>query len=89
MAQVFGASVTMGAALVIAFLYGWKLACLLLVAIPIIIYAGYQQVYQIRKFAYRDMTIMDNAGKVSIDIPFVSQNIISLWLIVIVNVYKK
>nr|CAD7256374.1 unnamed protein product [Timema shepardi] len=63
--QVLGALVTLVAAMLIAFLYGWKLALLLMVAVPVISFAGYQQMLVIRRNQRRDAELMNEAGRVA------------------------
>nr|CAD7402029.1 unnamed protein product [Timema poppensis] len=63
--QVLGALVTLVAAMLIAFLYGWKLALLLMVAVPVISFAGYQQMLIIRRNQRRDAELMNEAGRVA------------------------
>ncbi|XP_063233028.1 ATP-dependent translocase ABCB1-like isoform X2 [Bacillus rossius redtenbacheri] len=63
--QVLGAFVTLLAAMLIAFLYGWKLALLLTIAVPVIAGASYQQMLIIRRNQRRDAELMDEAGRVA------------------------
>nr|CAD7393557.1 unnamed protein product [Timema cristinae] len=63
--QVLGALVTLVAAMLIAFLYGWKLALLLMIAVPVISFAGYQQMLIIRRNQRRDAELMNEAGRVA------------------------
>lgn len=62
--QVIGAIVTLLAALLIAFLFGWKLALLLVVAVPFIAGASYQQMMILRRNQRRDAELMNDAAKV-------------------------
>lgn len=62
--QVMSAVVTLGMAVIIAFIYGWKLAIVLAFAVPLIIGAGYQQQMGLRKHQRRDAKFMDEAGRV-------------------------
>lgn len=62
--QVMSAVVTLTTAVTIAFIYGWKLAVVLALAVPLIIGAGYQQQMGLRKHQRRDAKFMDEAGRV-------------------------
>lgn len=62
--QVMSAIVTLTTAVGIAFIYGWKLAIVLVLSVPLIIGAGYQQQMGIRKHQRRDAKFMDEAGRV-------------------------
>lgn len=62
--QVMSAVVTITSAVCIAFIYGWKLAMVLVIAVPFIIGAGYQQQMSLRKNQRRDAKFMDEAGRV-------------------------
>lgn len=62
--QVMSAIVTITTAVCIAFIYGWKLALVLVLAVPFIIGAGYQQQMSLRKYQRRDAKFMDEAGRV-------------------------
>lgn len=64
--QTINALVTLITALGMAFFYGWKLALLLLVAVPLITAGAYQQTSMLRKHQQRDAKYMDNAGRVSL-----------------------
>lgn len=46
-------------------MYGWKLACMLLIGVPLIAGAAYQQTLIIRRNQLRDLKLMDSAGRVS------------------------
>ncbi len=50
----------------IAFICGWKLAIILVVCVPIIIYASYKQAILLKQNQMRDALSMDNAGRVRI-----------------------
>ncbi|GLH02052.1 Multidrug resistance protein homolog 65 [Gryllus bimaculatus] len=63
--QMLGALVTLAAALAIAFCHGWKLALLLLVAVPILAGAAYQQMMILRRTQRRDAELLEEAGKVA------------------------
>lgn len=63
--QVIGAIVTLFAALFIAFLFGWKLALLLVVAVPFIAGASYQQMMILRRNQRRDAELMNEAARVA------------------------
>ena len=63
--QVIGAIVTLLAALLIAFLFGWKLALLLVIAVPFIAGASYQQMMILRRNQRRDAELMNDAARVS------------------------
>lgn len=62
--QVMSAIVTLTTAVCIAFIYGWKLAIVLALAVPLIVGAGYQQQMSLRKHQRRDAKFMDEAGRV-------------------------
>lgn len=55
---------TLFAALFIAFLFGWKLALLLVVAVPFIAGASYQQMMILRRNQRRDAELMNEAARV-------------------------
>jgi predicted MFS family arabinose efflux permease len=63
-AQVLSTIVTLVSALTIAFVFGWKLAFLLMIAVPILVFASYQQTLVSRRYQQRDSDLMDLAGKV-------------------------
>ncbi|VVC36193.1 Hypothetical protein CINCED_3A013935 [Cinara cedri] len=63
--QVMSAVVTLTTAVIIAFIYGWKLAIVLALAVPLIIGAGYQQQMGLRKNQRRDAKFMDEAGRIA------------------------
>ncbi|XP_075237871.1 ATP-dependent translocase ABCB1-like [Lycorma delicatula] len=63
--HLVSAGVTLMAALTIAFIYGWQLACMLLIGIPLIAGASYHQTAIIRRNQLRDLKYMDNAGRVA------------------------
>lgn len=56
---------TLIAALLIAFLFGWKLALLLVIAVPFIAGASYQQMMILRRNQRRDAELMNDAARVS------------------------
>lgn len=62
--QVLGALVTLTSALAIAFVFGWKLAFLLMIAVPILVFASYQLALISRRYQRRDAHLMEQAGKV-------------------------
>ena len=64
--QVLSALVTLVSAFTIAFLYGWKLACVLMIAVPLLVFASYQLTLINRRYQRRDNDLMDLAGKVII-----------------------
>ena len=64
--QVLGALVSLVSAFTIAFLYGWKLALVLMIAVPILVVASYQMTLISRRYQLRDNNLMDLAGKVII-----------------------
>jgi ABC-type multidrug transport system fused ATPase/permease subunit len=64
--QVLGAFVTLAAGLTIAVLYGWKLALLLMIALPILVFASYRLKLINRRYQRLDNHLMDLAGKVII-----------------------
>ncbi|XP_021940802.1 multidrug resistance protein 1-like [Zootermopsis nevadensis] len=63
--QVLGALVTLISALVIAFVFGWKLAFLLVIAVPVLVFASYQLTLISRRYQQQDDHLMDVAGKVN------------------------
>ncbi|XP_050434282.1 ATP-dependent translocase ABCB1-like [Adelges cooleyi] len=63
--QVISALVTLLAALVIAFVFGWKLAIVLVLGVPIIAGAAYKQLTLVRKSQKRDLECMDEAGRIA------------------------
>jgi predicted MFS family arabinose efflux permease len=63
-AQVLSTIVTLVSAFAIAFVFGWKLAFLLMIAVPILVFASYQQALVSRRYQQRDSDLMDLAGKV-------------------------
>jgi len=62
--QVISSIVTLTIAISIALFFGWKLAIVLSLAVPLIIGAGYQQQMGLRKPQRRDAKFMDEAGRV-------------------------
>jgi len=63
--QVISSVVTLIIAVCIALIYGWKLAIVLGLAVPLIIGAGYQQQMGLRKNQRRDAKFMDEAGRIA------------------------
>ncbi|KAL5240368.1 hypothetical protein ACI65C_007778 [Semiaphis heraclei] len=63
--QVISSIVTLTIAISIALFYGWKLAIVLGLAVPLIIGAGYQQQMGLRKNQRRDAKFMDEAGRIA------------------------
>jgi ABC-type multidrug transport system fused ATPase/permease subunit len=59
-----GALVSLISALAIAFVFGWKLAFLLLIAVPVLVFASYQLTLISRRYQLQDVHLMDLAGKV-------------------------
>lgn len=62
--QVISAFVTLSAALIIAFTFGWKLAIVLVLGVPIIAGAAYKQLMLVQRSQKRDSECMDEAGRV-------------------------
>lgn len=62
--QVMSAVVTLLIAICIALIFGWKLAIVLSLSVPLIVGAGYQQQMGLRKNQRRDAKFMDEAGRV-------------------------
>jgi len=62
--MMVSAFVTLVSALAIALLNGWKLALLLLAAVPLLVMASYQQTLILRRNQRRDAELMDQAGRV-------------------------
>jgi ABC-type multidrug transport system fused ATPase/permease subunit len=62
--QVLGAITTLVSALSIAFVFGWKLAFLLMIAVPILVFASYQLALINRRYQQWDADVMNLAGKV-------------------------
>jgi len=62
--QVMSSIVTLTIAICIALFYGWKLAIVLGISVPLIVGAGYQQQMGLRKNQRRDAKFMDEAGRV-------------------------
>ncbi|KAL1137859.1 hypothetical protein AAG570_009555 [Ranatra chinensis] len=63
--QVVTSFMTLAAALSIAFIYGWKLAIILLFAAPLLFASASHQASLIRKNQTRDSALMDEAGKLA------------------------
>lgn len=64
MAQVISAFVTLSAAIIIAFTFGWKFAIVLVIGVPIIAGAAYKQLMIVQKSQKRDFEFMDKANRV-------------------------
>lgn len=62
---VISAVVTLGASIIIAFIFGWKLALALLAVVPILLIAGALQMKVLKGHQRRDAELMSNAGSVS------------------------
>lgn len=62
--QILSTIVTLISALIIAFVFGWKLAIVLVLAVPFIAGAAYKQVMLVQKSQNRDSECMDKAGRV-------------------------
>ncbi|XP_071446041.1 ATP-dependent translocase ABCB1-like [Hetaerina americana] len=62
---VISSMVTLVCALLIAFLYGWKLALLLMIGVPLIAVASYHQTMVLRRNQRRDADLMEDAGRVA------------------------
>lgn len=58
------AIVTLTEAMLIAFLFGWKLAVVLAIAVPFIVAAYYQQSMAVRRHQRRDAELMAKAVRV-------------------------
>lgn len=54
----------MGSGILIAFIFGWKLSILLIVGVPFIAGAAYQQNMILKKNQFRDSRLMEIAGRV-------------------------
>jgi len=54
----------MSAALIIAFTFGWKLAVVLVIGVPIIAGATYKQLVVLQKSQKQDLECMDKADRV-------------------------
>lgn len=63
-AQVISAFVTLSAALIIAFTYGWKFAVVLVIGVPIIAGAAYKQLMILQKSQKQDLECMNEAARV-------------------------
>ncbi|XP_008178172.1 multidrug resistance protein 1A isoform X2 [Acyrthosiphon pisum] len=63
--QVMSSIVTLTIAICIALFYGWKLAIVLGISVPLIVGAGYQQQMGLRKNQRRDAKFMDEAGRIA------------------------
>ncbi|KAE9524995.1 hypothetical protein AGLY_015045 [Aphis glycines] len=63
--QVMSAVVTLTIAICIALIFGWKLAIVLSLSVPLIVGAGYQQQMGLRKNQRRDAKFMDEAGRIA------------------------
>lgn len=64
MAQVISAFVTLSAAIIIAFTFGWKFAIVLVIGVPIIAGATYKQLMIVQKSQKRDFEFMDKPNRV-------------------------
>ncbi|XP_060833703.1 ATP-dependent translocase ABCB1-like isoform X3 [Rhopalosiphum padi] len=64
-AQVISAFVTLSAAIIIAFTFGWKFAIILVIGVPIIAGAAYKQLIIVQKSKKRDFEVMDKANRIS------------------------
>ncbi|KAJ9596539.1 hypothetical protein L9F63_012438, partial [Diploptera punctata] len=73
--QVVTALVTMVSAFGIAFVFGWKLALVLSLGVPVLIFASYQLTLVTRRYQNRDALLMDKAGKVA------SESIHNIWTV--------
>ena len=58
------AGISILAGVIIAFIFGWKLALVVSAMVPIIILAGYIDLYQQMKLLNRDAKMFEEAGKV-------------------------
>ncbi|XP_016663132.1 multidrug resistance protein 1A isoform X2 [Acyrthosiphon pisum] len=63
-AQVISAFVTLSAALIIAFTFGWKFAVVLVIGVPIIAGAAYKQLMIVQKGQKKDVECMDEAARI-------------------------
>ncbi|CAI6347628.1 unnamed protein product [Macrosiphum euphorbiae] len=63
-AQVISAFVTLSAALIIAFTFGWKFAVVLVIGVPIIAGAAYKQLMIVQKSQKKDFEYMDEAARI-------------------------
>lgn len=63
--QVVSALVTLSEALLIGFLFGWKLSLVLVTIVPFIVTAYYQQSMAVRRHQRRDTELMAGAVRVS------------------------
>ncbi|KAL5234824.1 hypothetical protein ACI65C_002234 [Semiaphis heraclei] len=64
-AQVISAFVTLSAALIIAFTFGWKLAVVLVIGVPIIAGAAYKQLVVVQKRQKQDLEHMNEADRIT------------------------
>ncbi|XP_022176201.1 multidrug resistance protein 1B-like isoform X3 [Myzus persicae] len=64
-AQVISAFVTLSAALIIAFTFGWKLAVVLVIGVPLIAGAAYKQLMIVQKNQKQDFECMDEADRIT------------------------
>ncbi|XP_060871148.1 ATP-dependent translocase ABCB1-like [Metopolophium dirhodum] len=63
-AQVISAFVTLSAALIIAFTFGWKFAVVLVIGVPIIAGAAYKQLMIVQRSQKQDLECMDEAARI-------------------------
>jgi ABC-type multidrug transport system fused ATPase/permease subunit len=63
--QVLSVLVTSVTAFTISFVYGWKLALMLIIAVPLLVFASYYLHRINRRYQQRDNNLMDLAGKVA------------------------
>ncbi|XP_046678545.1 phosphatidylcholine translocator ABCB4-like isoform X2 [Homalodisca vitripennis] len=63
--HVIGSFVMISLGTLIAFLFGWQLAMLLVFTMPILIACSYQEVVVLRSSQLRDTKLMDKAGKLA------------------------
>lgn len=62
---VISAAVTLGASIIIAFIFGWKLALALLAVVPILMISGIWQMKILKGHQKRDAELMSEAGNVA------------------------
>ncbi|XP_046678663.1 ATP-dependent translocase ABCB1-like isoform X2 [Homalodisca vitripennis] len=63
--QMLSAMVTLVAAISIAFVFGWKLALVLLLIVPLITGGAYHQTLMMRRTQTQDSRLMDDANKIA------------------------
>lgn len=66
-AQVISAFVTLSAAIIIAFTFGWRFAIVLVIGVPIIAGAAYKQLMIVQKSQKRDFEFMDKPNRISFE----------------------